>query len=464
MSGIARILLARGVRVSRQRPPRHPDAAGAARPGRPGRTSGTTPRTSATPTPWWSPPPSATTTPSSRAARERGLRVLPRAVALASVMAGRAQRGRGRHPRQDLDHLDADRRRAGLRASTRPSPSAATSTSRAATRTPARATSSSPRPTRATAPSCCWPRTARSSPTSRPTTSTTTATSRPSRTAFDRFLRPSTPGGFVVVCADDPGAGAAARRRPRPGRACAPTARPADADLRLDRPRVAPRGHELHARSLDGRDLGRVRHPAPRASTWRSTAPPRCSPGLGAGAARRGADRRAGPLRRRAPPLRAQGRRRAASAVYDDYAHHPTEVTAQLRAAARGGRRRPAGRGASSRTSTAAPGVRRRVRRGAGPGRRGRGAWTSTAPARTRCPASPARWSPTPSRCRPGQVLFEPSWSAAAPALAAARPARRPGADHGRRRRVDGRARGARGPARRRDVATAGPAPGRDPR
>jgi UDP-N-acetylmuramate--alanine ligase len=43
------------------------------------------------------------------AARERGLLVLPRAVALAAEHRGR------RNAREDLDHLDAHRRRPGLR-------------------------------------------------------------------------------------------------------------------------------------------------------------------------------------------------------------------------------------------------------------------------------------------------------------------------------------------------------------
>ena len=55
----------------------------------PGSRSATTRRTSATPRPWWCPPRSGPDNPELVAARERGLRVLPRAAALAAVMAGR---------------------------------------------------------------------------------------------------------------------------------------------------------------------------------------------------------------------------------------------------------------------------------------------------------------------------------------------------------------------------------------
>ena len=155
-----------------------------------------------------------------------------------------AQRRRRRHPRQDLDDVDAHRGRAGLRRRPvlrhrrRPQRVGQQRARRA------RATSSSPRPTRATGPSCCWPRSARSSPTSRPTTSTTTATWPRSRRPSTGSSARSTPTGFVVVCADDPGAarlrgvphaGPAAHLRPGRGR------RPA-----ADRPRGRPRRHQLH--------------------------------------------------------------------------------------------------------------------------------------------------------------------------------------------------------------------------
>ena len=95
-------------------------------------------------------------------------------------------------------------------ASTRPSRSAASWPSTAPTPTSARVTRSSSRPTRATARSSSTGPTSRSSPACRPTTSTSTATSRRSRRRTGPSSRPSSPGGLLVVCVDDPGARALA--------------------------------------------------------------------------------------------------------------------------------------------------------------------------------------------------------------------------------------------------------------
>ncbi len=65
------------------------------------------------------------------------------------------RRLRRRHARQDHDDVDADRRAAGAAAPTRRSRSAATSTSPGRAPTTATGDVSSPRPTRATARSCC---------------------------------------------------------------------------------------------------------------------------------------------------------------------------------------------------------------------------------------------------------------------------------------------------------------------
>ena len=259
--------------------------------------------------------------------------------------------------------------------------------------------------------------------------------------AFDQFLGTVPADGFVVVCADDPGA-ARLRDRATAGR-LRTYGQAADADLRLTDLEVAAEGTSYTA-TLDGRDLGRVTIQVPGEHMALNSAAALLAGlelGLPAAALIDGLGRFGGVHRRFELKGTAGGVR-----VYDDYAHHPTEVSAQLRAArsvARGGRLVVP----SSRTSTAAPrsSPRASAPRSGWPTRSW--SWTSTAPARTRCPASPARSSPTPSRC-PGQVVFEPSWSAAAPALAARRPPRRPGPDDGRRRRVDGRPGGARRPAR----------------
>ena len=56
-----------------------------------------------------------------------------------------------------------------------------------------------------------------------------------------------------------------------------------------------------------------------------------------AGLRRRRGGRRSHRLPRRAPPARVEGRAGATHAIYDDYAHHPTEVRAALDGAARAG-------------------------------------------------------------------------------------------------------------------------------
>ena len=125
------------------------------------------------------PPPSATATSSWSRRGRAGLRVLHRAEALAAVMAGR--RGvavAGTHGKTTttsmltvaLQHCGAD-----------PSFAIGGQPQRVRRQRPPRhaATSSSPRPTRATARSCSPARRSPSSPTSSPTTSTTTGTPRP---------------------------------------------------------------------------------------------------------------------------------------------------------------------------------------------------------------------------------------------------------------------------------------------
>ena len=89
MSGIARIMLARGVPVSGcdSAASAQLDELGAAR--RPGLRRPFRRAPAVTPTRWWCPARSGRTIPSSSEARRRGMRVLHRAAALASVMLGR---------------------------------------------------------------------------------------------------------------------------------------------------------------------------------------------------------------------------------------------------------------------------------------------------------------------------------------------------------------------------------------
>ena len=148
----------------------------------------------------------------------------------------------------------------------------------------------------------------------------------------------------MVTCADDPGARAARRAAARAGAAgSTPTARRADADLRLTDVRLDARSGVRYLASLDGEPLGEIRLPVPGRHL-----------GLNSAAAVLTALRLGLPLRPVAEALAAfPGVRRRFELkgvadgvrVYDEYAYHPTSMTAALQHAARGGRRRPAAGG-----------------------------------------------------------------------------------------------------------------------
>jgi UDP-N-acetylmuramate--alanine ligase len=235
--------------------------------------------------------------------------------------------------------------------------------------------------------------------------------------AFDRFVASVAPDGFVVLCADDPGA---ARLAGVPGVPRVRTYGTAeDADLRLVDLSSGPAGASYRA-LLDGTDLGEVRIQLPGEHMARNSAAALLAGlELGFGAARlvEGLGRFGGVHRRFELKGQVDGVR-----VYDDYAHHPTEVAAQLRAA-----RAVVGSGRLvvafqphlySRTREFAPAF------GAALGLADDvvvmdvyGAREDPVPGVTG--ALVAEAVPLPA----GSVLFEPSWSAAAPALAArARP------------------------------------------
>jgi UDP-N-acetylmuramate--alanine ligase len=235
--------------------------------------------------------------------------------------------------------------------------------------------------------------------------------------AFDRFLETVDPEGFVVVCADDPGA---ARLRTVPTKARLWTyGRAADADLVLADLDVAQDGTSYTA-IFRGCDLGRVRIQVPGEHMALNSAAALLAglelglpaDGLIDGLARFGGVHRRFELKGSVGGVR----------VYDDYAHHPTEVSAQLRAA-----RAVAGSGRLvvafqphlySRTREFAEGF------GQALGLADEvvvmeiyGAREDPVPGITGAMVADA--VPLPAE----RVLFEPSWSAAAPALAArARP------------------------------------------
>ncbi|MGY1847948.1 MULTISPECIES: UDP-N-acetylmuramate--L-alanine ligase [unclassified Blastococcus] len=236
-------------------------------------------------------------------------------------------------------------------------------------------------------------------------------------TAFDQFLQTVDPGGFVVLCADDPGA---ARLRTVPAPARVRTYGTAeDADLRLVDLAVG-REHTTYTALLGGTELGRVRIRVPGEHMARNSAAALLAGlelGLPAEGLIEGLGRFGGVHRRFELKGTAGGVR-----VYDDYAHHPTEVAAQLRAA-----RAVAGEGRLvvafqphlySRTQEFAEGF------GAALGLADEvvvmdvyGAREDPVPGVTGAMVADA--VPLPAE----QVHFEPSWSAAGPALAArARP------------------------------------------
>ena len=148
--------------------------------------------------------------------------------------------------------------------------------------------------------------------------------------AFDEFLGRIAPGGTLVTCVDDPGAAALADDRPRP-RDPRAHLRAGRGGRRAARRVPARRARRPHRRSTSTGPSTGCGCPSP-ASTWRSTRWPRCWP------AWRSAPRPEGLLEGLAGfdgvRRRFEFRGRAAGvAVYDDYAHHPTKVAAQLRAA-----------------------------------------------------------------------------------------------------------------------------------
>jgi UDP-N-acetylmuramate--alanine ligase len=235
--------------------------------------------------------------------------------------------------------------------------------------------------------------------------------------AFDRFLTTVDPAGFVVLCADDPGA-ARLRGVPTPARVRTyGTAE--DADLRVLDIEVGPDTTAWTA-VLDGDVLGRVQIRVPGEHMARNSAAALLAGlelGLPAEGLITGLGRFGGVHRRFELKGVVDGVR-----VYDDYAHHPTEVAAQLRAAravADGGRVVVAFQ----------PHLYSRTREFAA----GFGEALGLADDVVVMDVYGAREDPVPGitgamvadavPLAAERVLFEPSWSAAAPALAArARP------------------------------------------
>lgn len=144
---------------------------------------------------------------------------------------------------------------------------------------------------------------------------------------FADFARLTDPEGFVVVCADDPGTHQLARILRSEGRRVYTYGESADADLRLTGITSSARGVRYLA-EIDGQSLGELRMPTPGRHL-----------GLNSAAAVLTAYHLGLPLEatRAAlaafPGVRRRFERKGTAdgvVVYDEYAYHPTSITAAL--------------------------------------------------------------------------------------------------------------------------------------
>jgi UDP-N-acetylmuramate--alanine ligase len=148
--------------------------------------------------------------------------------------------------------------------------------------------------------------------------------------AFAAFATTLDPAGFLVTCADDPGAARLAETARAAGTDVRTYGTSEDADVRIDALRIRGLGStfEVVAR---GRRLGPVELAVPGAHNARN-ATAALTAGLGLGlpekVLREGLGGFTGTRRRFELKGTAGGVR-----VFDDYAHHPTEITAVLTAA-----------------------------------------------------------------------------------------------------------------------------------
>jgi len=156
--------------------------------------------------------------------------------------------------------------------------------------------------------------------------------------AFDAFIERTDPDGFVVACIDDIGSAAVANHARDCGINVVTYGTDADADLRIDALDLSGSGVGFDL-VLRGRRAGRVTLRVPGVHFARNAAAA-ASVAFGVGLAatdiRDGLEQFSGTRRRFEFKGEAAGVR-----VFDDYAHHPTEISATLAAArqvAAGGR------------------------------------------------------------------------------------------------------------------------------
>jgi len=148
--------------------------------------------------------------------------------------------------------------------------------------------------------------------------------------AFADFAATIDPAGFLVTCADDAGAVRLAQTARGRGQRVTTYGESAQADLRVEKLRLAGTGSAFEV-VMRGRRLGPVRLRIPgRYNALNATAALAAGLGLGMpeSVLREGLGGFTGTRRRFDLKGTADGVR-----VFDDYAHHPTELTAVLRAA-----------------------------------------------------------------------------------------------------------------------------------
>jgi UDP-N-acetylmuramate--alanine ligase len=150
------------------------------------------------------------------------------------------------------------------------------------------------------------------------------------RAAFDIFADRVAPDGFLVACADDPGADALGRRAAKQGRQVVRVGESADADVRAVDLRFLGSGSEFSVVDA-GEQLGVVRLQIPgRHYVLDALAALACGLRLGFGFPElsRGLAAYSGTRRRMELKGQVDGVR-----VYDSYAHHPQEIAGDLQAA-----------------------------------------------------------------------------------------------------------------------------------
>jgi UDP-N-acetylmuramate--alanine ligase len=145
---------------------------------------------------------------------------------------------------------------------------------------------------------------------------------------FAEFAALTDPAGFVVTCADDPGVSRMARRLRAAGRRVFTYGEADDADLRLSEMTSSVHGVRYFA-ALDGEPLGEVLLPVPGRHLGLNSAAALLT------ALRLGVPREAAVEALAAfPGVRRRFERKGVAGgvhVYDEYAYHPTSMTAALR-------------------------------------------------------------------------------------------------------------------------------------